>query len=285
VSWIAIDESIYKHRKTRRLSKRLRVPVARLVGHLAAMWLWGLANADRTGDLGAAMAEDLAFAAMWPEAGAEAFTAALLEVELLHEVDGRYRFHDWEAYTARYYDGKENAAANAKAGGEYGNHKRWHLNRGIFDEGCAHCQAERDPAQKELKPQLPLGPTLVPDVAPNRGRIASDVGGESLSESLPTLPTSLDRSNQPISPQQGESKLAQIARLKRDLALMPADFQNLRTYFPNAETNSRWIEWVEWVAKKESERKPEVKDRVGAFYGWLKKNDGSDKFTARGGLR
>lgn len=257
MTWVGIDETLFEHRKTRRLKTHLRVDVYRVVGHLTKLWAWGMRTTGRDGVLKADVRpEDIAFGAGWAERDAPRFVAALVEVVFL-EYDGEvYRFHDWETHAKPYYDSRDNAAESASTSGTYGNHKKWHLNRGIFKENCAHCLSERDPAKREMKPQLPLGPTLVPDIASNRPDIAS--------ESLPTqlTPTRSDRST-------GSTR--DMLRFK--LQLLPGEMSTLQREFPNVDVGRRFSEWVDWVLEEEKKRSPR-RGNFAAFKGFLKADNG-----------
>lgn len=54
------------------------------------------------------------------------------------EPDG-YRFRDWLDYQPSAHDVKLSRDAES-SGGSFGNHKRWHTNRGVRDPECRHCQ-------------------------------------------------------------------------------------------------------------------------------------------------
>jgi hypothetical protein len=52
-----------------------------------------------------------------------------------------YRFRDWFDYQPSAHDVKLGREAESK-GGSFGNHKRWHKNRGVADPECRFCRED-----------------------------------------------------------------------------------------------------------------------------------------------
>ena len=163
MAWIESHQSLIKHRKTIRAASLLKCDRYKLIGHLHALWYWGLDNADKDGVLGDVFDEELADAAGWPERKAREFVAALAEVRFLDKTATGYAFHHWPVYTWRYYQAFDKAE-EASVSGTFGNHVRWHVDRSIVAPDCPFC----------------IAPDIAPDIRP---------------ESLSTLPPS-NRSNQ-----------------------------------------------------------------------------------------
>lgn len=82
----------------------------------------------------------------------------LVDVGLWHEIEGGYLIDGWDDWNT----------IEASRAGSYGNHKRWHLDRGKVVDDCPHCQTDR--------PESP--PTRPDDLSPR-------IGGDSQSSSPP----------------------------------------------------------------------------------------------------
>lgn len=80
----------------------------------------------------------------------------LTSLGLWDRTDDGYQFHDWSDYQPTSADVKRARDAQARSGRE-GNHRRWHLKKGVTDPACEFCQ----PTQNGRAPD-PL-PDLVPD--------------------------------------------------------------------------------------------------------------------------
>lgn len=82
--------------------------------------------------------------------------AELVAVGLWVEVDGGWLIEGW-------LDWNE---ADASRAGAWGNHKRWHLDRGLVANGCPHCS---------IAPEShPTTPDIAPDSGEHRPRIAKE---------------------------------------------------------------------------------------------------------------
>lgn len=168
MAWIESHQTLLAHRKTMRASAILKTDRLKLIGHLHALWWWGLSNADRDGSLGDVFPEEIAEGAVWPAKKADAFVQALISVRFLEVSSAGFRLHNWRKYTWRFYEQEEKREGSSSAGA-FGNHKRWHLDRGVTSADCEFCVAGGHR----------------PDIAP-----------DSESESLPTNPPT-DQPNQP----------------------------------------------------------------------------------------
>lgn len=238
MSWIESHQALLTHRKTLRAATKLSMSKYLLLGHLHALWWWGLDNADESGRLGETFPEELAEAAGVGPKKATAFVQALVSVKFLEETTDGYVFHNWQRYTWRYYQGKEKKD-DASASGTFGNHKRWHLDRGIIAPDCELC------------------------IGANRGDVAPDIA----TQSLPTSPHPPPLPNQP-NLTTGPTRIPKQA-LKTRLDLTLLEVAQLRALYPTVDINARWGEWVSWIEEEEGERMP--RDKMTAFEGWLKK--------------
>jgi hypothetical protein len=109
MAWIEFHQSLISHPKTKRLARRLGLPIPTAVGYLACLWCWCLEYAQ-DGNLSRYDAEELADAAMYQGEDSEGFVIALIDAGFLEKVDG-LQVHDWHDYAGRLV---ERRAANAK---------------------------------------------------------------------------------------------------------------------------------------------------------------------------
>lgn len=154
MSWHKVDDGLHAHRKTRRV-RRSHPSKKRDV---APFGLWVLAgswcgdNREHAGfvplevleefdDDAYELAERLVSAGLWHP----------------HEQDGEpgYLFHDYEDYNP------EDAATS----GTYGNHVRWHVNKGIIKADCPECD---NVLNGDSSPRI--APDSHPIIAPESGR-------------------------------------------------------------------------------------------------------------------
>lgn len=135
LAWIESHQDLGRHPKTKRLKRRLNISLPAVVGHLHYLWWWALDFAE-DGDLSKYDAADIADAAMW-EDDPEVWEAALIEVGFMDE---DRTLHDWYEYAGRFIQLRKDASE----AGTKGNHERWHVQRGIVDPNCSHCQKTID---------------------------------------------------------------------------------------------------------------------------------------------
>jgi hypothetical protein len=109
MAWIEFHQSLVSHPKTKRLARRLGLPIPATVGYLACFWCWCLEYAQ-DGNLSRYDAGELADAAMYQGEDSEGFVIALIEAGFLEKADG-LQVHDWHDYAGRLV---ERRAANAK---------------------------------------------------------------------------------------------------------------------------------------------------------------------------
>lgn len=238
MAWIESHQSLLRHPKTISMMSSLSCERYKILGHLHALWWWGLDVADEEGKLPAGTTpEAIADGAGWPVEDARAFVAALRKAKFMEKRG--YQFHDWPDYTWRYNSSKNNAKGN----GAFGNHKRWHVDRGIFAPDCDFCRGDSPPD--------------------SQGAIASE-------SHLPTYPPSspTNLSNQPTEPQRIEP--TRLAAKDHPLNLTNAEWQEVISKFPGLNQQARWREWVCWIEEGGEKRRPD--NKMAAFVGWLKKS-------------
>lgn len=169
--WMKIDDGLHAHRKTRAVTKSEPSKTR----DAAPMGLWVLAGswAAQNGTDGWVPEDELdRFDSEW-----QALAARLVRAGYWwpSERDGErgYGFNDWLDYNP------ESEAASRS--GSFGNHVRWHANRGMVDPECEHCPQEPDnpdiPAHNDPESGCDIG-----------GRSGGESGSESRSIALP-VPT------------------------------------------------------------------------------------------------
>jgi hypothetical protein len=142
VTWFKVDDSFYDHPK-----------VFDAPDSAVALWVragtWSARNSQGgfvPTKMPARLCDD-------PEAAVR----ELLDRGLWKRTKGGYRFHDWETYQPTR---EEAIAAQQKqsSGGRLGNHRRWHVDKGVSAPDCPFCLGEP-----------PSGTRSVPDRHTNRG--------------------------------------------------------------------------------------------------------------------
>lgn len=123
MTWFKVDDKLAMHPKAMRAGN-------------AAMGLWVRAGSWAAAHLtDGHVPSDLLTALGGKRAHADALVkAGLWDVE----PDG-YRFRDWLEYQPSAHDVKLGQEAES-SGGSFGNHKRWHTKRSLFDPDCRFCQ-------------------------------------------------------------------------------------------------------------------------------------------------
>lgn len=166
MAWLKVDDKMHAHRKTRRaLSSH---PTKRRDS--AAMGLWLMAGAwtsQNNFTIGWVPEYELeSWDDDWQELAKRLVTAGYWWPE---QSDGEpgFGFVNWAEW---------NPSTDAAKSGTFGNHVRWHSNRGVVELGCEHCPTE---------------PDVAPDDQTVSGRIAPDVAPESGGESDRNRETSL----------------------------------------------------------------------------------------------
>lgn len=105
MAWIESHQSLLTHRKTRRVAAALGCDRFKLIGHLHALWWWGLDNVPADGYLGDLTDEEIAWAAQWEDDPGR-FTQALVAAGFVDvREDGRY-LHDWYHYAGKLIDSR-----------------------------------------------------------------------------------------------------------------------------------------------------------------------------------
>lgn len=127
MTWFKVDDSFYDHPK-----------VFDLPDSAVAWWV-------RAGSWSARNLQDGFVPTKMPARfcdDPEAAVRALVDRGLWRRTRGGYQFHDWTDYQPTR---EEATAAKEKksSGGRIGNHRRWHVDRGISDPDCPYCQGKQ----------------------------------------------------------------------------------------------------------------------------------------------
>lgn len=166
--WHKTDDGFHSHRKARAV--RRSHPEKRRDSAPFGLWIlaasWCGDNPEQNGFVPLEVLEE------WDdnaETLARRLVNARLWIEATQDGEKGYAFHDWEEY---------NGPDDSAIAGAFGNHKRWHIERGILNPDCEHCQkvVVDDPSGR-----------LAPDDRP-------DIGSGIAPESLP-VPTRPDPTN------------------------------------------------------------------------------------------
>jgi len=165
-----IDDGLHAHRKTRAVTK----------GHAeksrdsAPMGLWVLAGSwsARNNRDGWVPAEELdRFDDDWQSLAKRLVSSGYWWPECRDGEEG-YGFNDWQEW---------NNPDGASVSGTFGNHVRWHEQKGVVKPGCEHCPTESD-ASEDRGESGASRPDDRPDIAPESGTRS---GGESLRDHRP----------------------------------------------------------------------------------------------------
>lgn len=161
-----IDDGLHAHRKTRAVTRS----GSDKRRDAAPMGLWVLAGSwsARNNRDGWVPAEELdRFDDDWEALAKRLVTAGYWWPEQRDGEDG-YGFNDWQEW---------NNPDGASASGSFGNHVRWHANKGVVKPDCEHCPVEPDPSEG-VEVHRPDSPPTRPDDRP-------DIGCESLRDHRP----------------------------------------------------------------------------------------------------
>ncbi len=109
MSWIPSHQYMSDHPKTRRLARKLGIPIPHVVGHLHILWHWCMSFAQ-DGDLTKYDAEEIAFGMMW-DGDPEQLLEALVASGFLDLVKGKLKVHNWDEYGGKRLRAMQNDAS------------------------------------------------------------------------------------------------------------------------------------------------------------------------------
>jgi hypothetical protein len=167
--WMKVDDQLHANRKARAVTRSHDAKVR----DAAPMGLWILAgswSAQNNRDGWVPASELDRFDDDWDSLAKRLVHSGFWWPEDRDGEDG-YGFNDWQEW---------NNPDGASASGTFGNHVRWHVNKGRVKPDCEHCPTEPEPPE-EGEPIAPMSGATRPDHRPD---VAPESGGESGGESL-----------------------------------------------------------------------------------------------------
>lgn len=132
--YFPVDDSFHSHPK----------PMA---ASLAAIGLWTVAGSWSSDHLRDGFVPDHVVSSL--SRGQVELAKELVGAGLWRRTRGGYQFHEWDADgdgTPRNQTRSEAIAKRSKmaSGGVLGNHRRWHMKKGVTDPTCVYCQDKHD---------------------------------------------------------------------------------------------------------------------------------------------
>ena len=129
MAWFKVDDGLHSSRKVLSIPRNIR---------LAAIGLWTLAGSWSADEELDGFVPDYVVS----EWGApQKLVDALVKAGLWSVVDDGTQFVKWNEYQPTRAD-LEAERADKQTGGKLGNHKRWHVRRGVFVAGCEFCDSD-----------------------------------------------------------------------------------------------------------------------------------------------
>ena len=148
--WFRVDDNLAFHHKV-------------VAAGNAAMGLWVRAGSMCSAQLTDGFVPDHMVAAL----GGKAQAQRLVAVGLWCREDGGYRFHEWAERQPSAADVKA-AAEKQGVSGSLGNHRRWHLRKGVINPECEFCQAGDTSRSGRKADRVPdASPDTPPESGPN----------------------------------------------------------------------------------------------------------------------
>ena len=239
MTWFKIDDQLPNNRKARAVRKS-HPSKAR---DIAPFGLWSIAGAiSNDGWIPLEVLED------WDD-DAEALAQRLVAAGLWHptERDGEagFVFHDWHDQNPAKDDNDPSSS------GSFGNHVRWHVQRGLVVEDCAHCPTE---------------PASSPD---DRGDIGAMIGGDIGvvgGESLPSRPVPTRTRPEP-GPTSSSDKSDALDRFD--------EFWDV--YGKKVKRADAEKKWAKALAKADADR---IISAAAAYVAWERANNEGGRFIA-----
>lgn len=159
MTWFKVDDRFHSHPKA-------------LATSLAALGLWTVAGSWSSDHRQGGAVPDHVLPSL--SRGASELADELVAAGLWRRVRGGYQFHDWDDKNPT----KEEAIAQSdkrSSGGSLGNHRRWHVDRGVTSPDCPYCQDKREsPVHRSSDRGSESGPSPpVPVPSPNNSYVKS----------------------------------------------------------------------------------------------------------------
>lgn len=161
MSWIESHQSLLSHRKTLRAATLLKADRYKLIGHLHALWWWGLDSADTDGRIAGIGDSEIAAAAGWPEKKGPEFVSALITAGFIDDREGEYWLHDWFDYAGKLNGQVElRRESNRAAQAARRQRLREQKNADCIDDSQQESALTADDSQHSTQPTVPYLPNL-----------------------------------------------------------------------------------------------------------------------------
>lgn len=175
MAWIESHQEIWRHPKTKKLARLLKISVPTAVGYLHGLWYWAMDFAQ-DGDISKYDPEDIADAVLWDDP-ADMLLNAFVEAGFVDRDDQTITIHDWLDYAgnliARKEIQKEQTRERVK---RYRNRRNKEGNADVTP-----CNADVTPCNAPTVPNQTVPNQTVPDVPPIAPQgAAPSQSGESL---------------------------------------------------------------------------------------------------------
>ena len=102
MAWISVYEQLKDHHKLRDLAKLLKSSRHEALGILVMLWLWGVNNADRSGDLNGADMNDIADGVLY-RGDSQLLINSLITSGWIDYNNGQYSLHDWDIWQEQWF--------------------------------------------------------------------------------------------------------------------------------------------------------------------------------------
>ena len=110
MAWISVHETVMSA-KLRKLAKAIGCSQNEALGVLTRLWLWGIRNADKYGNIVEADKEDIEdvlSVGLAHSIEPEHVVQCLIDIGYIEDVDGRLKFHNWDIWQVEWYKLMEN---------------------------------------------------------------------------------------------------------------------------------------------------------------------------------
>lgn len=105
MAWISVHDHVVG-RKSRELAKEIKCSQKEALGILVTLWLWGINNADKTGELKSADRQDVADAisvGLSDGLRPADIVDALISTNWIDEIEETLYLHDWDQWQEQWY--------------------------------------------------------------------------------------------------------------------------------------------------------------------------------------
>lgn len=187
MAWFKVDDGLHSSRKVLSIPRNIR---------FAAIGLWTLAGSWSADEELDGYIPDYVVS----EWGAQQkWVDALVKAGLWTLVEDGAQFVKWDEYQPTRAD-LEAERTEKQTGGKLGNHKRWHVRRGVFVAGCEFCESDNrsDSDRSTDDGGNPIGPNPPDPSRPDPSRSDQELPDGSSSPKAPSRGARGDRIPEPF---------------------------------------------------------------------------------------